>query len=164
SLRDNIKTYAVGSVWIGKVTGSKYLLWFYGAQQGHGLLYILFVGGFFRKLSTVIEWQVLEMDVAIGEADKAGASGCFTFAYQGLDRSDDFGISMAGLFGLEEMDGFLIDFVCYAVVTIDRRVKILYKLEIPPHVVIPYGCIARGLIGDVHVVALVHQVDKRAAH
>src|SRR5690606_30122216 len=81
-----------------------------------------------------------------------------------LDSPDDFGIGLAGLFGLEEMDGFLIDFAGYVVVTIDRRVKILYKLEIPPHVVIPYGCIAGGLIGDVHVMALIHQVDERAAH
>src|SRR5690606_29278786 len=81
-----------------------------------------------------------------------------------FDGPDNFGVGLASLFGLEEMDGFLIDFAGYVVVTIDGCGKILYKLKVSPYVVIPYGCIARGLIGDVHVMALIHQVDERAAH
>ncbi len=75
----------MGTMWIGKVAGTKDLLRFYFLQKGHGLQNVFLAHRIFFNSTGFIKRQILKMYPVITKAHVFAGSPCFTAADKSLD-------------------------------------------------------------------------------
>src|SRR5690606_4988283 len=151
-------------MWISKITRSKNLMWFYLTQQLHRLLNVVFKRNFFRELASIIERQILEVDIFVWQTNKTCSGNRLTFTNQGFDNTDNFRINLIWLFCLEKFSRLIIDLACSAIIIFNSNSEVLHKLQITQNIIIPYRCISRSLVCYVYIVSLIGQTDKRTTH
>ena len=152
------------SVRISEISCGKYLLGFHLAQQGHGLLDIIFKIHFLGEFSTIVERKVHKMDIFVRKAHKTSTGNGFTLTDQAFDGTDNFRINLIGLFYLEECTRFIVNITCNAVIILNGNREILNKFQITKDIIVPYGCISGCLVRHVHIVPLIRQADKGTTH
>src|SRR5690606_36820452 len=97
------KAHFVSTMRISKVTGCKYLMWFYYLQKIHCLNNVVFDTPVFRMLGTVVKWKVLKMDIFIMQTCEARACQCLAFANKAVYNQNFTGISLVWLFTIQEI-------------------------------------------------------------
>src|SRR5690606_10458150 len=81
-LVDDIEAHLMRAVRIGKVAGGENLMGLYPLEQFHGSYDVVFEIQVFTVFAAVVEGQVLEVDILVGQSGKAGAGN-------GLALSDE---------------------------------------------------------------------------
>ena len=139
---DDIEAHFVGAMWVGKITGSKNLVWLYLIEQFQGGHDILFVIEVFGILGLIIERQVLEVDVLVGQTGITGTGNGFTFADKPFYREQLLGIRLVGLFTSDKLTGVLVNDIQGFCIEALGFGKIGRKLDEPEGIIVPYCGVA----------------------
>src|SRR5215217_2914106 len=147
-----------------KISGGKYLLWFNLLQQFDSELNILIRYRIFLILSAFVKRQRHKMNVVIFQPAIACSGYGLTLSDQSFYGLNLVGVYLVGLFMFHEVTHITVHCFQFRLVMTHFFGEVDIKFHEAKHIIIPYRCISRGLIGHMNIMLLIYQTDESTAH
>ena len=165
SSKHSVRTLAVCAVGVGEVACHEYLLRLNLLHEVAHDIDVALAHRQFFYLTALVEGQVEEVDVVERYAVVGAGGACLAAANQSLDGAYVGGVHVAGFLCSEEHLDVGIHLLYGLVAVVDEQlVEAVDEVHEACHLLVAYGNVAGGLIGDVYVVALLHETAYGASH
>ena len=160
-----ICTLAVGTMRIGKVGSHIDLMWLNLREQFDNRRHVVFCHREFLNLTTLIEWQVEEVDMMAVDAVVLAGQTRLTSADQSFQTENLLIVEVALLLILDEGLHRLVGVLDDLVGTIGKDgVEAIDEMHETTHFLIAHSDIARSLVGHMHIVLLLHESTDGTSH
>ena len=140
---------------VGKVAGHVYLVRLDGIHKVLDNVHVHLAAGQFAYAAALIEWQVQEVDVVIFHAEGMVCPTGLASADGGLDIQQFTGLGFAGNLGIYQSLH-----LCCAV----AESELICGIHVLHYHRVMNGHVSGCLIGNMHIMSLMHQADEGAAH
>ena len=155
----------MGAVGVGQVGGHENLV---RLDAGDELLYgqnVALRHGQFLHPSRLIEGQVEEVDVVGADTVVGACKACLATADEAFEGEEGLAVVVAAFLLVDELlDGLVTLADDLVAATGEQLVKAIDEVHEPRHLLVVHGDVAARLVGDVHVVSLLHESAYRATH
>ena len=160
-----IRTLTMGAMRIGEVGRDIDLVGLYLLQQLHDWFDIALCHRQFLDLAALIERQVEEVDVILGDMVIATGITGLASTDQSLHGEDGLIVPISLFLLLQVTHDFTIADLDDLVGAVGKEfVEAVDEMHIEPHLLIRHSDIARCLVGHMHVVLLLHQPSDGSSH
>ena len=159
-----IGTGPVGAVRVGQLTRYVDLSRLQPPEQCQYVGDVLRVDGGLGDGAGAVKSQVHEFELLGRDAAGQRRGAGLGLAHQLLDAQEIFGVGLAGPLAPQEILNAPLDRLGLLAVDLEHLVEFGHEVGEAPGVVVEDRDVAAGHVGDVDLVALLHQADQRAAH
>ena len=155
----------MGTVGISKVGSNVYLVRLYLRNQFLHDACVTLRDGQFLYLPTLVEWQVEEMDMILMDVVIATGITRLTPTDKPLHGQDGLVVKVTRLLLFQVVHDLLVAYLDHFVGAVGKElVEAVDKVHVQSHLLVGYGDIAAGLIGNMHVVTLLHEPSDGTTH
>ena len=164
SLEHRCEASAVCAMRVREIASGVNLMRLNGLQQVNRDLDIFFAERHLADTACLVERHIHVVQAVARDAAASRSGAGFDAADQSFDLLDRTAVDLARDFVLQEVSDLAFELRRRIGVEIELLIKFFGKVDKAGDIVVEYGDVARGLVGDMHLVALIGESDQRAAH